>query len=103
LRIPKFKNVKPFDNSLMDVKIIEAFGHTPGHCCIQYKEYLFCGDLINSRNNSINLTPNKYVFNEQQSIESIKRLNLDGVKFIYPAHGKMIKVEDFIAFVNGLK
>jgi glyoxylase-like metal-dependent hydrolase (beta-lactamase superfamily II) len=103
LKIPKFKNINILQNEYIDdIKIIKTPGHTPGHVCYKYKNYLFVGDLINTRNNQVNLMDLKYTFDSQQSIVSIKNLDLQGIDFICPAHGDVIDVNKFKTFQKNL-
>lgn len=104
LRIPKFKNIKPFDsNKIGDIYVIDANGHTPGHVCYKYKNYLFVGDLIYTKNNQVNLIKDKMTFDKQQLISSIKNLDLSNIDFICPAHGDVVDVnllKDFQKLLN---
>jgi glyoxylase-like metal-dependent hydrolase (beta-lactamase superfamily II) len=87
-------NVKSLPEETIDgIKIIKTPGHTPGHVCFKFNEYLFVGDLINTRDNKVNLMNRKYNSNYQQMINSINNLDISGVKYICPAHGNIIEAE----------
>jgi glyoxylase-like metal-dependent hydrolase (beta-lactamase superfamily II) len=94
LHIPKFKNIQPLpDNQIGEIKIIRTPGHTPGHVCYVYKEYLFAGDLFNTREGQITLMDDKYTYDKSQSINSIKLLDVKNIKYLCPAHGNVIEVQ----------
>lgn len=89
-------------NKIGNLTIFETPGHTPGHVCYQFQNYLFVGDLINTRNNQINLMDDKYTLDKHQAIASIKKLGLDGVDYICPAHGNVIDAKTFKLFQQSL-
>jgi glyoxylase-like metal-dependent hydrolase (beta-lactamase superfamily II) len=91
LRTPKFVQITPLpENQIGEIQIIKTPGHTPGHVCYKYQEYMFVGDLINTRDDKIQLMSEKFTFNMEQSLSSIKQMDMSGVKYICPAHGNII-------------
>jgi glyoxylase-like metal-dependent hydrolase (beta-lactamase superfamily II) len=90
-RTPKFDQITSLpENQIGEIQIIKTPGHTPGHVCYKYQEYMFVGDLINTRNNKIQLMNKKFSFDTEQSLSSIKRIDMSSIEYICPAHGNII-------------
>jgi len=69
------------------IKVLWTPGHTMGHICLQYKDYLFCGDHILP-----DVTPNVSLLREEDNplrnyLTSLERIKELKIKQIYPAHG----------------
>lgn len=85
------EEVKIFDNSMINgIYIIKAVGHTRGHTCFRFKDVFFAGDLLCSKAGELALPPKIMTWDMKENIKSCKALNLDGVKWICPAHGEPV-------------
>jgi glyoxylase-like metal-dependent hydrolase (beta-lactamase superfamily II) len=92
-RIRKVKNVNPLPDKIIDnLEIIYSPGHTPGHVCYQYKDFIFVGDLFRTYNGKVLLMNDKFVFNKDDSIKSIKNIDWTNIKHICPAHGDVLAI-----------
>jgi glyoxylase-like metal-dependent hydrolase (beta-lactamase superfamily II) len=91
LHIPKFEQIKPLPKKQIgDIEIIKTPGHTPGHVCYKYQDYMFVGDLINTRGGKIQQMSEKFTMDQPQSLQSIKAIDMSNIKYICPAHGDII-------------
>ncbi len=77
-----------------ELVLVPTPGHTPGSISIVWKDIAFCGDLI------MNLTWRPFshlpifAHDLNEVKKSIEKLVQMGVKVIYPAHGKPVKIEN---------
>jgi glyoxylase-like metal-dependent hydrolase (beta-lactamase superfamily II) len=91
LRTKKFQNIKSLpENQIDEIQIIKTPGHTPGHVCYKFNNYLFVGDLIRVVDGKIRQLPKLMTYDNNQLINSIKTLNLTGIEYICPAHGDIV-------------
>jgi glyoxylase-like metal-dependent hydrolase (beta-lactamase superfamily II) len=93
LHIKPFQNIKPLpENEIDGIQIIKTPGHTPGHVCYKFNNYLFAGDLIGMSKGKVRLLPKLMTYDQKQLLNSINHLDVNGVEYIYPAHGDIINV-----------
>lgn len=92
IKINSYSENPNFDN----ISIIKTPGHTPGHVAFIYKRVLFCGDLINIKNNTVKLPRRFYNYNQSELIKSIKILKTLDFQWICPAHGEPILANEQI-------
>lgn len=101
-------------NEKMEVLVIDDFefiihnypGHTAGSCIIQFKEYLFTGDIIYPKGLGINNSYGENIIHLKQSLTEI--LNSFNENYlIFPGHGKHEVLKniknnntDLINFIN---
>jgi glyoxylase-like metal-dependent hydrolase (beta-lactamase superfamily II) len=91
LHIKPILGVKPLaEKQIGEIEIIKSPGHTPGHVCYKYNEYIFIGDLVGCDKQKVKLLPKLMTNNYDDLIKSIKSLNIDKVKLLLPAHGDNI-------------
>lgn len=84
------KVYKHFGNRYDDIKIIKTPGHTKGSVSLLFKNILFCGDLlINSK--GIHLPPSEFNLDEQEILESMKKISKLDFDLILPGHGNPIR------------
>ena len=90
---PREINPYPLERKLNGVKIIPTPGHTPGHVCLLYNDFLFVGDLIKTSNDGIKPLASFMNWNQSSLINSINEMNNYSFKWVCPAHGKPIKAD----------
>jgi len=72
-------------------KVVKTPGHTKGSVCFLLNKLLFCGDLIISKENGLDIPPQEFNFDRSQLIESIKKISeLDFVSLL-SGHGEVVK------------
>lgn len=87
----KPKSVKIIDcDSIGKIEVISTPGHTPGHTCFRYKDVIFGGDLFSTKNGKLTLLPFYMNWNKKAQINSIKKLSVEGVRYLCPAHGEFV-------------
>ena len=74
--------------------VISTPGHTPGHTCFQYNDVIFVGDLISGKNGNPTMPPSIMNWNKEKLIDSLQKLSVKGVKYLCPAHGEHIEVNN---------
>lgn len=98
IRTKKPEKINPYPpkEKIDEIQIIPTPGHTPGHVCLLYDDVLFAGDLIRTSKDGIK--PLASFMNWDQSLldDSIKKINSYSFKWICPAHGLPIRVENGI-------
>ena len=81
--------------------VISTPGHTPGHTCFQYNDVMFVGDLISSKNGNPTMPPSIMNWNKEKLIDSLQKLSVQGVRYLCPAHGEPIEVNNnWSDFIN---
>ena len=100
LKKPENINSYPEDGMIGDIKVIYTPGHTVGHVCLLYKDIMFVGDLLRTKNGEISTGPSFANWNNSILKESIVKIDEYNFKWICPAHGEPIKrdghLKDFI-------
>jgi glyoxylase-like metal-dependent hydrolase (beta-lactamase superfamily II) len=95
------KTLVPFPTDTMNgFEILATPGHTPGHTCFRFENILFVGDLISNDNGVIVTSPRRATWNAKLLLDSCRNLNLDGVDWICPAHGKPVGVQAWERFAQ---
>lgn len=79
------------NESINNIIPILAAGHTEGHTIFKYKDIVFIGDLLRSKNGKPKLMPKLMEWNVDETKKSISILNNLDFKWLCPAHGKPIK------------
>ena len=104
LRKPENINSYPEDGMIGDIKVIYTPGHTMGHVCLLYKDIMFVGDLLRTKNGEIINGPSFANWNNSILKESIVKIDEYDFKWICPAHGEPIRrdshLKDFIKKIN---
>lgn len=80
----------------LDIKVIKAPGHTPGHVMFLYKDVLFIGDLFKVNVNKIQQMPGFMNWNQEEYKKSLNLLKDIEFTWICPSHGNPIKKLDLI-------
>lgn len=71
--------------------ILPLPGHTPGSICIFTPEICICGDTVFNTSDD-NFPP---IYSDKESLlKTFKAISNSGAKYIYPSHGKILKVSD---------
>lgn len=78
-----------------EIEIIHTPGHTPGHCIIKYKDYLFTGDLFKYLDNQIVCMKKKMNYDNSKMAKSINLLLKTDAKYLCPAHTDKAKAIEF--------
>ena len=81
-------------DKISDFSVFPTPGHTPGHTCFQYNDVMFAGDLISSKNGNPIMSPSIMNWNKEQLIDSLHKLSVQGVRYLCPAHGEPIEVNN---------
>jgi glyoxylase-like metal-dependent hydrolase (beta-lactamase superfamily II) len=80
---------RPGEN-ICGVEVIPTPGHTPGHVCLRYRDILFAGDLLESKDGSLRPYPAPWNWNDRMMAESAGKIAELSVQWICPAHGKPV-------------
>lgn len=97
------KDIKAFTSERIDeISVIPTPGHTRGHCCLRFDNVLFAGDLISTKNGKVTLPPAIMTWKPKELCESCKKLDMNGVDFICPAHGDPVKADAWSVFLLNL-
>ena len=87
------------------IRVIPAPGHTPGHCCFQYGDVLFAGDLVRTADTEITSSPWVFTTDGAVSDESAWGMDMAAVKWICPGHGHPVLAhpawEEYLAVLRG--
>ncbi len=78
------------NQKILDIEVIPAPGHTPGHVCLLYKDVLFAGDLLRTSKGEIKPMRSLMNWNESLLKESIAKIDKYDFEWICPAHGEPI-------------
>lgn len=97
IKLKSPKNIIPYveGTAINGIKIIKTPGHTPGHVCFLYKDILFAGDLIATKNGKVIASPKIMTWNSELLNESISEIRKLDFNWICPAHGTPIKRNKF--------
>lgn len=84
----------PQKQEIGDIEIIPTPGHTPGHVCLLYEDVLLAGDLL--RNSKGQLKPLTSFMNDDETAlrKSIDKIDQFSFKWVCPAHGEPIKIDN---------
>jgi glyoxylase-like metal-dependent hydrolase (beta-lactamase superfamily II) len=74
-----------------DIEVIPAPGHTPGHVCFRYKDVLLAGDLVTSRKNKLHPAPPFLTWDKTELSKSLKEVGKLTYDWVCPAHGLPIR------------
>jgi glyoxylase-like metal-dependent hydrolase (beta-lactamase superfamily II) len=88
---PESINSYPEDQTIGDIKVIPAPGHTPGHVCLLYNDILFAGDLIRTSKGQVGSMSSFMNWNTDLSKESAKKVGNLSFNWICPAHGEPVE------------
>lgn len=95
MRFKKPEEIKSYNTPQIEgVKIVSTPGHTPGHVSFIYKDILFAGDLIGNSNGKLKKPPRIGNFNNKLIDESILKMEEYSFKWVCPAHGEPIEIND---------
>ena len=95
MRVKKPEKIKSYDDQKMnDIQIISTPGHTPGHVSFLYKDILFAGDLVGNSNGILKKPPKIGNSDEKSIKESILKMSEYSFKWVCPAHGEPLKVNN---------
>jgi len=95
MRVKKPEKIKSYnDHKIADIEILPTPGHTPGHVSFLYKDILFAGDLVGNSKGVLKKPPKIGNSNEKSLKESILKMGEYSFKWVCPAHGEPLKLND---------
>lgn len=101
VKVPGNINPYPPEQKIGEIEVIPTPGHTPGHVCLLYKDVLFAGDLVKTSKGQVEpmtsvMFGSLVSINWDQSLleKSIKKIAGYSFKWVCPAHGNPVKVEN---------
>lgn len=95
-RTKKPENLRPFpeEKKINGIEIIPTPGHTPGHVCLKYKDFLFVGDLLRTSKGALKNMRSSMNWDNYLVKDSIKKIAEHDFKWICPAHGYPVERDD---------
>lgn len=90
VKVPEKINPYISGQSINRIEVIPTPGHTPGHVCLLYKDILFAGDLLESKNGELRPYPESWNWNQTAMRESVNKISGIPFKILCPAHGEPV-------------
>ncbi len=74
-----------------EIQVLPTPGHTPGHRAFRSRNALLAGDLFTSSRDMLGFVPGIFTLDKPKIRESLRRLDLTGIDWLCPAHGRPMK------------
>jgi len=99
----KPKELKKIDgDTIGEFSVIPTPGHTKGHTAFRFRNVLFLGDLVRSKEGKLCLSPSIMTWDKDVLTASIKTLPVAGADWLCPAHGEPIKADAWDDFKKSI-
>lgn len=103
VKVRKPENLKRIEgNAIGEFDVIFSPGHTRGHTAYRFRNVMFLGDLIRSKNGKPVMSPQIMTWDIKILLASIKALSIAGAEWLCMAHGEPVKADTWADFVKGL-
>ena len=98
IRTKKPEAITPFaaNEALIDIRVLPAPGHTPGHVCFLYGDVLFAGDLLENKGGKLYAFHPSANWDHELLLRSLKEIYNYDFKWVCPAHGSPVLRQDYI-------
>jgi len=103
IKVQKPREIKQIMGDMLGgFAIIPTPGHTKGHTAYRFRNILFVGDLITSKDGRVNKIPPIMIWDKAVSLNSIKFLPVEGVEWLCMAHGEPVSITAWNEFNKNL-